>query len=73
MKSQATKKVRPKGTKPIKKVPNLDILAMAERISHLEQVVGELVYLIRILGKDIPDIRHSLKNALIDLQTKRLI
>jgi hypothetical protein len=69
MKSPTPKKTRSRDTKPIGKVPQLDILALGERISHLEKVVGKLFYVIKEGIVQAPDQKHArsvLSNLLKD-------
>jgi hypothetical protein len=73
MKSPASKKTRSKGTKPIRKVPQLDILALGERISHLEEVVGKLIHCVKTPGMDLQTYKKLFSDVNIDPETKKLI
>ena len=63
----------PRKAKPVQTVPNLDILALGERISHLEQVVGKLFYVIKECIVQTSDQKHAksvLSNFLADEDIK---
>ena len=70
MKTTAPKTKRPpRKTKSVKTVPNLDIMALSERISYLEEVLGLIVHAARTPGYN-PEI---FKNIKLNPKTKALV
>ena len=62
-----------KESKPIDLETLLDPMALAKRVSHLEEVVGLLIYTVRHMGMGTFNRGEFLRNIKIDPTTYRLL
>lgn len=63
----------PRKAKPVQTVPNLDIMALSERISHLEEVVGNLIHVVLNTPQGGLSSKRYLDQTKLNPKTKALV